>query len=163
MAGTYTTSHRSPPRHVICAGAVVTKGDQVLLVRQAQGHPLEGQWSIPWGFVDEDEFPDAAARRETLEESGVEAEIIGLIGIQELHGQGWIAIVFHCKHIQGAPTADREGETDRAGFFSLEEIDMLRDPIEPWCEWIVRRMLEGKHTVIPLETENPYDPLKSFL
>jgi ADP-ribose pyrophosphatase YjhB (NUDIX family) len=149
--------------HIICVGAVVTKDDQVLLVRQAKGHPLEGQWSIPWGYVDEDEFPDVAVYRETLEESDVEVEILGLIGIQELHDQGWIAIAFLCKYVQGSPTADHNGETDRAGFFSLDEIDKLGEPIEPWCEWIVRRVLEGKHIVIPMEIDNPYAPLKSFL
>jgi hypothetical protein len=33
----------SPPQHVVCVGAVVVNDDQVLLVRQAKGHPLEGQ------------------------------------------------------------------------------------------------------------------------
>ena len=92
MTRTSSTSKKSPPEHIVCVGAVVTKGDQVLFVRQAQGHPLEGQWTIPWGYVDEDEFPDVAACRETLEESGVEAEMLGLIGIQELHDPGWIAV-----------------------------------------------------------------------
>ena len=163
MEDSTSDSHKSPPKHIMCVGAVVSKDDQVLLVRQAKGHPLEGQWSIPWGYVDEDEFPDVAACRETLEESGVEAEILGLIGIQELHDQGWVAIVFHCRYVQGAPSADHNGETDRAGFFSLDEIDLFEDPIEPWCEWIARRVLEGKHIVIPMDADNPYTPLKSFL
>lgn len=152
-----------PPRHIICVGAVVTKDNQVLLVRQAKGHPLEGQWSIPWGFVDKGEFPDVAACRETLEESNVEAEIQGLLGIQELHNQGWIAIVFLCVHKHGVPVADRDGETDRARYFSLEEITNFKEPIEPWCKWIIIRVLEGNHSIIPLEMENPYDPLKSYL
>jgi ADP-ribose pyrophosphatase YjhB (NUDIX family) len=163
MENSFSSSRKTPPKHILCVGSVVTKGEQVLLVRQAQGHPLEGQWSVPWGFVDEDEFPDVAACRETLEESSIEAEILGLIGIQELHDRGWIAIVFHCRYIQGIPTPDCNGETDRARFFSLEEINVFEEPIEPWCEWIVRRVLEGNHVVIPLETKNPYDPLKSFL
>jgi ADP-ribose pyrophosphatase YjhB (NUDIX family) len=60
-----------PPRNVVCVGAVVLQGERVLFVRQAQGHTLEGQWSIPWGIVDPGESPDAAALRETREESGV--------------------------------------------------------------------------------------------
>ncbi len=59
------------PRMVVCVGAVVLQGERVLFVRQAQGHPLEGRWSIPWGIVDPGESPDAAALRETREESGV--------------------------------------------------------------------------------------------
>lgn len=163
MGDSDRNSQRSPPKHVLCVGAVVMKDEGVLLVRQSQGHALEGQWSIPWGFVDEDEFPDAAACRETLEESGIEAEIIGLLGIQELHDRGWIAVVFQCRYIAGTPTPEGGRETDRAGFFSLDEIEAFEEPIEPWCAWIVRRVLEGKHQVIPSETSNPYDPLKAFL
>ena len=158
-----STSEEFPPKHIICVGAVVTKGDQVLLVRQAQGHPLEGQWSIPWGFVDKSEFPDEAACRETLEESNIEAQIIGLLGIQELHDRGWIAVAFLCSYAKGSPLADGGVETDRARFFTLDEVIHFEEPIEPWCEWIVRRVLEEKHSVIPLESQNPYDPLKSYL
>jgi ADP-ribose pyrophosphatase YjhB (NUDIX family) len=89
METSASTPKETPPCHVLCVGAVVMKGARVLLVRQAQGHALEGQWSIPWGFVDEEEFPDAAACRETLEEGGIEAEIIGLLGVQELHDRGY--------------------------------------------------------------------------
>ncbi|NIM92991.1 MAG: NUDIX domain-containing protein [Anaerolineales bacterium] len=152
-----------PPKHVICVGAVVIKGKQVLLVRQASGHTLEGQWSIPWGYVDSGEFPDEAACRETLEESNIEAQNLGLIGIQELHDRGWIAVVFLCKHIRGTPRADDCEETDQARFFTLEEIRGFDEQIEPWCDWIIRKVLVGDYTIIPNEPDNPYHPLKSFL
>lgn len=163
MADPSVTHEEFPPKHIVCVGAVVTKGDQVLLVRQGRGHELEGQWSIPWGFVDTLEFPDMAACRETLEESGVEVEIHGLLGVQELQNQGWIAIVFLCEHKQGVPMADSGGETDQARYFTLEDIVNFEEPIEPWCKWIVLRVFEGNHIVIPLEIDNPYDPLKSYL
>ena len=69
-----------PPTMVVCVGAVVLRGEHVLLVRQAEGHSLAGQWSIPWGFVDPGEFPHEAALREIYEESGINAEIEGLLG-----------------------------------------------------------------------------------
>lgn len=163
MTHSNSTYKGFPPKHIICVGAVVTKDDQVLLVRQAQGHPLEGQWSIPWGFVDKSEFPDEAACRETLEESNIEARILGLLGIQELHNQGWIAVVFLCSYAKGSPLADGGIEADRARFFTLDEILHFEEPIEPWCEWIVRRVLEEKYIVIPLEPQNPYDPLKTYM
>ncbi len=31
----------------ICVGSIVLKDNKVLFARQAKGHPLEGQWSIP--------------------------------------------------------------------------------------------------------------------
>ena len=84
---------RSLPRWVLCVGAVVLRDDRVLWVRQAKGHSLEGQWSIPWGFVDVGEGAEEAAVRETLEEAGVHIEVSGLLGAQDLRTEGWIALV----------------------------------------------------------------------
>jgi hypothetical protein len=54
-------------------------------------------------------------------------------------------------------------ETDRAAYFDLEALDALDDPIEPWCEWLVRRVLRGEHRIVPEEAHNPYRPLSAFL
>ena len=132
------------------------------MVRQAKGHPLAGQWSIPWGVVDSEESPEDAALRETYEESGIQAEIEGLLGIQNLPEVGWLGVVFLCRHVEGEPVADGN-ETDNAGYFSLEEMDVLHEPIEPWCEWLVRRVLGGQYTVIRCEPNNPYHPRRAFL
>jgi ADP-ribose pyrophosphatase YjhB (NUDIX family) len=143
-------------------GAVVLQGNRALFVRQAKGHPLEGQWSIPWGFVDPDESPDSAALRETLEEGGVEAQVEGLLGIQKLHQAGWVAIVFLCSHLGGVPKSDGGIETDRAAYFSNEEMESFEEPFEPWCEWLARRVLGGQYIIIPPEPMNPYQPLKAY-
>jgi len=93
-----------PPRMAVCVGTVVLRGDRVLLVRQADGHSLAGQWSIPWGLVDGNESPEAAALRETREESGIRADIEGLLGIQNLSANGWLGIVFLCRHVSVVPS-----------------------------------------------------------
>lgn len=148
---------------VVCVGAVVLQGEQALFVRQAKGHSLEGQWSIPWGIIDPEEPPEAAALRETREESGIAAEIEGLLGIQNLRQRGWLGIIFLCRHISGIPTSDGGVETNQAAYFSLEEMDALDEPFEPWCEWVVRRVLQDEHHLIPLELNNPYQPRLAFL
>lgn len=163
MENSESTNSKHPPRHIICVGTVVVKDAKVLLVRQAAGHQLEGQWSLPWGFVDEFESPDEAASRETLEESNVEVKVIGLLGIQELHNPGWLAMVFLGRHVEGTPASDGGAETDQARYFTLLELMNIKEPIEPWCEWIAKRVLQGGHTVVPFEADNPYTPLKAFL
>lgn len=65
-------------RPVIGVGAVVWKGDEILLVRRATP-PMEGEWSIPGGKLEYGERSRDAALREIREETGVEAEILGLI------------------------------------------------------------------------------------
>jgi ADP-ribose pyrophosphatase YjhB (NUDIX family) len=82
MANQEQRSQEWPPKLAVCVGAVVLQRDQALFVRQAKGHSLEGQWSIPWGIVDPEETPESAAMRETEEEGGVKAEIKGLLGFQ---------------------------------------------------------------------------------
>lgn len=134
-----------------------------MFVRQAKGHSLEGQWSIPWGIIDPEEPPEAAALRETREESGIVAEIEGLLGIQNLRQQGWLGIIFLCRHISGIPISDGGVETDQAAYFSLEKMDVFAQPFEPWCEWIVRRVLQDDYHLIPLELNNPYQPCLAFL
>ena len=147
---------------VVCVGTVVLQGNRALFVRQAKGHPLEGQWSIPWGILDPGESPDAAALRETVEEGGITATTEAVLGIQNLQSEGWLAIIFLCRHVSGVPTSDGGRETDGAGYFSLEEMDAFDEPFEPWCEWLVRRVLRGEHRTIPLEPANPYRPRTAF-
>lgn len=67
----------------VFVGAVVQRDDKVLLVRQAAGHPLAGQWTVPWGRVEDGESPVAAAVRETREEGGVLVTVDGLLGVQD--------------------------------------------------------------------------------
>lgn len=150
-----------PPKKVVCVGTVVLQDDRVLLIRQAPGHSLAGQWSIPWGIVDSLEAPEDAALRETSEESGIQAAISGLLGIQNLHTPGWLGIIFLCSHLSGTPTPDGL-ETDRAAYFSSDDLDDLTGSIEPWCEWLVHRVLAGNYMLIPFEPDNPYQPCGAF-
>ncbi|MDT8307666.1 MAG: NUDIX domain-containing protein [Anaerolineae bacterium] len=150
-----------PPRIVVCVGAVVRKQEKVLLVRQAEGHSLAGEWSIPWGVVEPGEAPDQAALRETAEESGVTAVMEGLLGYQQFPWETAVALIFLCRHLSGTPTADGI-ETDAAAYFSLEELSTLGEPVEEWCAWLIRRVLLGKAHLIPPLPENPEAPLAAF-
>lgn len=147
---------------VVCVGAVVLQGDKVLMIRQAQGHSLQGQWSIPWGLVDPGESPESAALREVREESGITAVLEGFIGMQNLPSEGWIGLIFLCRHASGTPICDGV-ETDAAAYWSQAELDALTEAVEPWCRWIVERVMTGKVQVIAPLFDNPYKPRLAFL
>ena len=159
------------PRIIACVGAVVLCGQKVLLVRQTYGG-LKGMWSLPWGYLhDQDprgfaDAPHVAALRETLEEGGIEAEIEGLLGIQnhtrQDSGEPCVYFLFLCRHVGGEPTPDRQ-ETDRAAYFSLAQLDTLGEPVDEFCEWLARRVLRGEYRLIPPEPANPYQPHLAFL
>lgn len=151
-----------PPCKVVCVGTVVLRDENVLFVRQAQGQSLEGQWSIPWGFVETDESPEDAALRETLEEAGITAEVRGLIGFQNLNHPGWIGMVFLCGHISGEPAADGV-ETDQARYLGKQDLALVENPIEPWCRWLVQRVLAGQISLIEGDTDHPYSPRRAYI
>jgi len=48
---------------------------KVLLIRRKHP-PFEGHWALPGGFVEPDEPLEAAARRELLEEAGVDPRLL---------------------------------------------------------------------------------------
>jgi ADP-ribose pyrophosphatase YjhB (NUDIX family) len=151
-------------RTQLYVGAVVCRGDEVLLVRQSPGHSLARQWTIPWGHVDAGESPMAAVLREVLEEGGVEAVVEGLLGVQELPAplEGGVGLVYLCRHVFG-DLVPRDAETDAARYFSLEALDALTEKKEPWSDWLVRRFFAGGLTVTHLDPANPLQVFGSFL
>lgn len=70
----------APPANsiVVAAAAFVTDdANRVLLIKRSDN----GLWAIPGGAQDVGESITATAVRETLEETGIHIEIIGLVGI----------------------------------------------------------------------------------
>ncbi|MGD9786176.1 MAG: NUDIX domain-containing protein [Hyphomicrobiaceae bacterium] len=64
----------------MAASAILLRDGSVLLVLRGQGANA-GLWSAPGGRLEPGETPAEAARRETLEETGLAANIAGTLGI----------------------------------------------------------------------------------
>lgn len=62
------------------AGVVCLRGEEVLLIRRGKA-PKLGEWSLPGGRIEWGETAENAALRELQEETGVEAEILGLLDV----------------------------------------------------------------------------------
>lgn len=152
------------PSTTVCVAAVVRHGAKILLVRQAQGHSLAGQWTVPWGRLDAGESPAAAALRETLEEGGVTARVDALLGVQELPAPwlGWFALVYACTHLDGEP-APRDTETDAARYFSAAELAVFDEPVEPWSAWVLQRAFAGDMTSIARANGGPFPVAGTFI
>jgi len=65
------TDREYPARPIVGIGVVVLRGDAVLLVRRGKP-PNVGSWTLPGGAQEVGETTEAAARRELLEETGIE-------------------------------------------------------------------------------------------
>lgn len=67
------------PRPDACVGAVVVRGDEILLVRRGHG-PAGGRWSIPGGRIEWGETTAEAVVREVAEETGLTVVCGGFVG-----------------------------------------------------------------------------------
>src|SRR5215217_5715284 len=85
--------------------AVVTRGEEVLLVRRAD----DGQWAPVTGIPDPGEEPAPAAARETLEETGVVVTVdrLASTGVMAgvVHANGdrasYLDLTFACTYVSG--------------------------------------------------------------
>lgn len=73
---------RYPERPVVGVGAIILKGDRVLLVERGK-EPLKGVWSIPGGALETGETLAEGLRREAREELGLEVEVGELVEVFE--------------------------------------------------------------------------------
>lgn len=89
-------------RPALTVDVAVFRGDagarEVLLVKRG-GEPFAGMWALPGGFVDENESLEAAARRELLEETGLDPlrdfDQVGAYGDPGRDPRGWtVSVVF---------------------------------------------------------------------
>ena len=69
-----------PDRPWVGIGVVAFRGDRVLLVQRGKP-PRLGQWSLPGGAQHLGERAEAAARRELLEEAGIEVGPLELAAV----------------------------------------------------------------------------------
>jgi 8-oxo-dGTP diphosphatase len=94
MCDSYERSLGMFPR---LGSAVMVTDDQRVLLGQRAKDPNRGKWILPGGKVEPFESLEEAGRREVLEETGLEIEITGRIGIFEIIDPGTEhrVIVYH--------------------------------------------------------------------
>ena len=73
-----------PDQPLTGVGAVIFRGEEVLLVRRGQ-EPARDSWSLPGGLVELGETLTAALSREIAEETGLTVKILGIAAVLEAH------------------------------------------------------------------------------
>lgn len=113
---------------VPAAAAFVERNDEILLIQRSDN----GKWSMPGGTMEFGESLTTCVIRETLEETGIQIECTGLVGIftDPLHRIEYdngevrqqFAIVYRADYVTGEPA---------------------RSPESPRVEWIPRADILG--------------------
>lgn len=121
-------------------GVLVVHEGEILLVRRAM-RPFIGLWSLPAGFLDRGEDPQVTAVRETVEETGLEVRITGLIDVfynaPSDQGGASIFILYRAELIGGI--LEPGDDADAAGFFALDKLPELAFSSTKWAIAQVRR------------------------
>jgi 8-oxo-dGTP diphosphatase len=114
------------PAPVPAVGVVCLRGGEVLLIRRGKP-PKQGEWSLPGGRIEPGERAVDAGLRELMEETGVKAEIVGLIdvvdGLFPEAGRHYVLIDYAARWISGEPVAGDDALEAR--FVPLDQADAM--------------------------------------
>lgn len=113
-------------------GLIIEKDNKFLLVQEAFTEP--GSWSQPAGWVDLKEDILDAAKREGKEETGLDVELTGLLGIYSFTKieknipRHPVKFIFTAKVVSGDIKFDKNEIMD-AQWFSLDQIKAIKNDL----------------------------------
>lgn len=127
--------------------AALVHGGKILLIRRRRGD-YAGLWGLPGGKVENDEHLSQAALREIAEETGIEAEFKGYVGLVSEHleedGKPTQHFLLHLCELAPLTTEIPQRGEGELGWFSRDEIGSMRNRIIPSDFIIIQKMIEGK-------------------
>lgn len=98
----------APPLYALSAVVYAERGDEILLLQRADGSAMAGQWFLPGGMVEAGETPEEGARRELLEESGLEIdgplELVGCY-LMQVYGYDTVQLSYRGRVVEGREAA----------------------------------------------------------
>lgn len=133
-------------RPALAALAVVTRDDEVLLVRRRKD-PDRGLWGYPGGHVEAGETVVEAAVRELAEETGVTGEGLSVLeGIDVIHrgDAGAVAhhfylVAVHCRYQAGEALAADDAE--EAAWLPISEVRAGHYPMSDFVDQVLDKAL----------------------
>lgn len=136
------------------SGLVLTEDGRYLVVKKHYGG-LKGKWSFPAGFVEEGETLDEAIVREVMEETGIQAEVLGMIGIRSGVIRNEISdnMVIFLMRARHTVITMQEKELEEAAFLAKDELQCDED-----TSLLVKYFIEQQYQLMNMyEHLNPGD------
>lgn len=111
----------------IFVSTIVIEDDKALMIREGKNsYGQRGTWNFPSGHVELGESLTEAAIRETLEETGYEVELNGVVAVLKIdNGDRMNIVVFFSGARTGAEQAEPEEGTDKIEFVPVNDIKGL--------------------------------------
>ncbi|MHC5037053.1 MAG: NUDIX hydrolase [Planctomycetota bacterium] len=106
---------------VPCVTTVLETEEGILHILRGK-EPKKGWWALPGGFLDIGESPEEGAKREFLEETGLEATEVSLIGLTAQHSDRFGSVIYVGYEVlayRGDPTPGSDAVETR--FFPRED------------------------------------------
>lgn len=132
--------HYENPRIVV--GSVVRHEGKILLCRRAIA-PRRGFWTLPAGFLELGETPEAGAAREAREEANAALDITGLLAVYTIEKLSQVQLFYSARLADPAFSAG--AESLEVGLFSFDRLprDEIAFPSVHWALDHDRAVEEG--------------------
>jgi len=163
---TFTLVHMTMTMTRIVAGLVLRRqsmddGDvmELLLIQEAK-KSCRGKWYLPAGRMESGETPEAATRREMLEESGFEVHVEHFLAV-ELQGISWIRFAFTCSITGGQLKTVADQESLCAQWYPVDDVlkgklDTRANDFFPLVEKAIRRLhCPLRSSILPVLIDRP--------
>ncbi len=139
---------------VVGVGVLVEREGRVVLIRRGQP-PKVGFWALPSGYMEADESAEEAAIRECREETGLEVELEGLLGVysfgdQEI-GRG-VLILYAARAVGGELRPGDDAQ--EVGLFAPTELPeeiAFSTHVQALRDWLRARAVEVRPAASPEE------------
>ncbi len=111
---------------------VVVEYEGKILLGKRNMNPARGMWSFFGGYVDRGEKLEEAAIREVKEETNLDVQLDGLLGLYSENGSPHVLVAYRASAIHNdiSALAAQPEEMSELALFSLEEIPKLAFPFD---------------------------------